>query len=214
MFVCFTLVSSAINLIYLKQLILLHQNSGPPCANQSRSALFILKIIYLCYKTSYLNVDVNCNEPSPSVSIPWPGIYGLVCKFKKLSKICSYKHLKYLRYKCFKRFFLTFSQKMLEINLVKNAFVNITFLQKFCYDKSYKKSLLNVLLILSMFRSCKILHKIGPTFQQHFLIISFLSLKLVIFAASLSERSHNTQHNDTQHNDTQHNDTQHRGRSL
>jgi hypothetical protein len=28
-------------------------------------------IIYLCYRTSYLNVEVNCIKPSPSVHVPW-----------------------------------------------------------------------------------------------------------------------------------------------
>ncbi len=28
-------------------------------------------IIFLFYKTSNLNEEVNCTEPSPSVSIPW-----------------------------------------------------------------------------------------------------------------------------------------------
>ncbi len=31
---------------------------------------FIQKILF--YKTSYLNEDVNCTEPSTSVSFPWP----------------------------------------------------------------------------------------------------------------------------------------------
>jgi hypothetical protein len=30
----------------------------------------ILKIIFTFYKTSYLNEEVNCTEPSPSVSVP------------------------------------------------------------------------------------------------------------------------------------------------
>jgi hypothetical protein len=30
-------------------------------------------VFYLCYKTSYLN-EVNCTEPSPSVSVPWPNL--------------------------------------------------------------------------------------------------------------------------------------------
>jgi hypothetical protein len=33
--------------------------------------LFVDIIIPLCYKMSYLNKEVNCTEPSPSVSIPW-----------------------------------------------------------------------------------------------------------------------------------------------
>jgi hypothetical protein len=40
----------------------------------------------LFYKTSYLNEEVNCTEPSPSVSVPWIGpwteigIDKMVCK--------------------------------------------------------------------------------------------------------------------------------------
>jgi len=35
--------------------------------------LLIMKILstYLFYKTSYLNEEVNCTKPSPSVSILW-----------------------------------------------------------------------------------------------------------------------------------------------
>ncbi len=33
---------------------------------------FIEKIIYLFCKMSYLNEEVNCTEPSPSVSVPCP----------------------------------------------------------------------------------------------------------------------------------------------
>jgi len=32
--------------------------------------LFILKYYFPFYKTSYLNEEVNCTEPSPSVSVP------------------------------------------------------------------------------------------------------------------------------------------------
>jgi len=32
---------------------------------------YIENVIYLCYKTSYLNEEVNRTEPSPSVSVPW-----------------------------------------------------------------------------------------------------------------------------------------------
>ncbi len=47
------------------------QYGQPPFTNKLRSAAFCIEnIIYLCYKTSYLNVEVNCTEPSPSVSIP------------------------------------------------------------------------------------------------------------------------------------------------
>ena len=38
-------------------------------------------IIYLCYKTSYLNEEVNCTEPFPSVSIP--------CTNLQLNKKCK-----------------------------------------------------------------------------------------------------------------------------
>jgi hypothetical protein len=34
--------------------------------------LFIMKLNFSCYKTTYLNEEVNCTESSPSVSIPWP----------------------------------------------------------------------------------------------------------------------------------------------
>ncbi len=36
--------------------------------------IFTMKIFHLCYKTRYLNEEVNCTEPSPSVSIPWEKI--------------------------------------------------------------------------------------------------------------------------------------------
>jgi hypothetical protein len=32
--------------------------------------LFILKILLTFYKISYLNEEINCTGPSPSVSIP------------------------------------------------------------------------------------------------------------------------------------------------
>jgi hypothetical protein len=50
--------------------------------------LLIVDIIYLLYKTSYFNEEVNCTEPSPSVSIPW----SLICfdtYLKKNNKITS-----------------------------------------------------------------------------------------------------------------------------
>jgi hypothetical protein len=31
----------------------------------------IENIIYLGYKTSYLNEEFNCTEPSPSIGVPW-----------------------------------------------------------------------------------------------------------------------------------------------
>jgi hypothetical protein len=33
--------------------------------------LTIVNIIYLFYKTSYLNEEVNCTEPSPLLGVPW-----------------------------------------------------------------------------------------------------------------------------------------------
>jgi len=46
------------------------QYSWPLCTNKFRSAaLDIENIIYLCYKTSYLNEEVCCTEPTPSVSV-------------------------------------------------------------------------------------------------------------------------------------------------
>jgi hypothetical protein len=47
------------------------QYGWPPWTTQFRSAPFYIEvIIYLFYKTRYLNEEVNCNEPSPLVSIP------------------------------------------------------------------------------------------------------------------------------------------------
>ncbi len=47
------------------------QYRWPPSTNLLRTAPFLIdNIIYLCYKTSYLNEEVNCTDPSPSVSIP------------------------------------------------------------------------------------------------------------------------------------------------
>jgi hypothetical protein len=42
------------------------QYSLPPCTNELRSAGFDLANFYLT-KTSYLNVEVNCAEPSPEL---------------------------------------------------------------------------------------------------------------------------------------------------
>ncbi len=48
------------------------QYSRPPCANLLRSTAFETEIIiYLFYKTTYLIEEVNCTNPSLSVSIPW-----------------------------------------------------------------------------------------------------------------------------------------------
>ncbi len=42
------------------------QYSWPPCTNQFWSSPFYIEnIINLSYKTSYLNEEVNCTEPSP-----------------------------------------------------------------------------------------------------------------------------------------------------
>ncbi len=47
------------------------QYSWAPCTNKFRSGGFhIENIIYLWYKTSYLNEEVNCIEPSPSARVP------------------------------------------------------------------------------------------------------------------------------------------------
>ncbi len=43
-----------------------------PCTNRFRSALFKIENIFLpSTKTSYLNLEVNCAEPSPSIRVPW-----------------------------------------------------------------------------------------------------------------------------------------------
>jgi hypothetical protein len=34
--------------------------------------LLIVKLLFsFCYNTSFLNEEVNCTEPSPSISVPW-----------------------------------------------------------------------------------------------------------------------------------------------
>ncbi len=49
------------------------QYGWSPCTNWFRlPAFYVINIFYLCYKTSYLYEEVNCTEPPPSVSIPWP----------------------------------------------------------------------------------------------------------------------------------------------
>ncbi len=49
------------------------QYSWPPCTNLFRSVPFYIEnIINIFNKTSNLNEEVNCTEPSPSVSIPCP----------------------------------------------------------------------------------------------------------------------------------------------
>jgi hypothetical protein len=37
----------------------------------SLDQLLLTQQILFFYKTSYLNEEVNCTEPSPSVSVPW-----------------------------------------------------------------------------------------------------------------------------------------------
>ncbi len=39
--------------------------------------LFKLKLNFLFYKATYLNEEVNCTEPSPSVRVPWLGASSL-----------------------------------------------------------------------------------------------------------------------------------------
>jgi hypothetical protein len=47
------------------------QYTWPPCANLLTSAPFYIEnMINIFNKTSYLNEEVNCSEPSPSVSVP------------------------------------------------------------------------------------------------------------------------------------------------
>ena len=51
------------------------QDRWPPCTNKFRSAAFTIEsIIYLCYKTTYFNEEVNCTEPPPSVNVPWSNL--------------------------------------------------------------------------------------------------------------------------------------------
>ncbi len=51
--------------------VILNYSRQPTCANKFRIAVFDIKnIIYLFYKTSYLNEEVNRTEPSPSVRLP------------------------------------------------------------------------------------------------------------------------------------------------
>ncbi len=47
------------------------QYSWPPCSSSFRSAHFYIEnIIYRRYKTEYLKEELNCTDPSLSVSIP------------------------------------------------------------------------------------------------------------------------------------------------
>ncbi len=49
------------------------QCSWPPCTNWNRSVTFhtLTVFCFSCYKTTYLNEEVNCSEPSPSTRVPW-----------------------------------------------------------------------------------------------------------------------------------------------
>jgi len=47
--------------------------------------------IHLCYKTSYISMEVNCTEPSPFVSVAWivPAIEAVVSScFCDLNLLC------------------------------------------------------------------------------------------------------------------------------
>jgi hypothetical protein len=47
------------------------QYGSPPCTNYLRVAAFDIEVfILLCYETIYLKEEVNCTEPSRSVSVP------------------------------------------------------------------------------------------------------------------------------------------------
>ncbi len=47
-----------------------------PCTNKFGSAAFKLKLHFLLFKkTSYLNEEVSCTDPSPSASLPWPQVH-------------------------------------------------------------------------------------------------------------------------------------------
>ncbi len=61
-------------------------------------------IVYHCYKTSYLNEEVNGTEPSPSFSVPWFHIQSLFGQIihKKLLFSGNQQNLKGLCYFAFK----------------------------------------------------------------------------------------------------------------
>ncbi len=40
----------------------------------SDKLLFILKLYFFIFTKQYLNEEVNCTEPSPSVKVPWSTI--------------------------------------------------------------------------------------------------------------------------------------------
>jgi hypothetical protein len=44
-----------------------------------------LKIVFTYFKTSYLNEEVSCTEPSPSISIPWP-MYPYAVKYSPVQQ--------------------------------------------------------------------------------------------------------------------------------
>ncbi len=49
---------------------------------------FLIEIIQLCYKISYLILDVNCTELSSSVNVPWlESLEGLSTSFDKHSSL-------------------------------------------------------------------------------------------------------------------------------
>ncbi len=56
--------------------------------------LLIIKFLFhLCYKTSYLNEEVNCTVPSPSVSFPWMRYLALPSKKEHLPSFKESKSL-------------------------------------------------------------------------------------------------------------------------
>jgi hypothetical protein len=50
------------------------QYNLPPCTKNFRTAALKTITIFLFYKTTYLNEEVNCTEFSNSVRIPWYNI--------------------------------------------------------------------------------------------------------------------------------------------
>jgi len=49
--------------------------------------LWILIVLFIYFKTSFLNEEVNCTEPSPTVSIPWT---LTLAEFAESGKIISF----------------------------------------------------------------------------------------------------------------------------
>jgi len=45
--------------------------------------LFWWKYYLMCSKASYINEEVNCTEPFPSVSVPWPKLLPCIGDFMK-----------------------------------------------------------------------------------------------------------------------------------